>query len=180
MKTYISMLRGVNVGGKTMHMTDLRGLYESLDLKNVETYVQSGNVVFDTAVQDIPRWVGLLEGQIRLKFGYSVSIIIRETGDFQRVITTNPFLQGRSEDPLKLHVTFLQQPPSAMQWTNLKIPDPGPDEFSPGKEEVFLFCPGGYGRTKLSNTFFEKQLNMPATTRNWNTVNTLFQMANKH
>jgi uncharacterized protein (DUF1697 family) len=66
-----------------------------------------------------------------------------------------------------------------MKLSNLKIPGDEGDEFSMGDKEIFLFCPNGYGRTKLTNTFFERKLDMPATTRNWKTVNALYQMASE-
>ena len=160
-------------------MAELKSLYESLDLTNVETYVQSGNVVFESALQSTANLVALLEAQIERSFGYSVSVFIRNKNDFLRIIDSNPFIKGRQEDPDKLYVTFLYQTPSRLQISNLGNPDSGADEFIAGNEDIFLFCPNGYGRTKLSNTFFEKKLNMPATTRNWKTVNALYRMADK-
>ena len=177
MKTYISMLRGVNVGGKVMHMAELKRLFESLSLIHVETFLQSGNVVFDAEPQDLSALGKMLERQIERSFGYPVPVLLRDIQDMHRILTGNPFLTGRSEDPGKLHVTFFAQAPAEEQWNSLNAPDSGEDEFIPGMAEVFLFCPNGYGRTKLTNTFFEKKLNLPATTRNWNTVNALHRLA---
>jgi uncharacterized protein (DUF1697 family) len=177
--TFISMLRGVNVGGKIIHMAELKSLYESLDLTNVETYVQSGNVVFDCALPDTSKLATLLEAQIKLSFGYAVSVFLRDKKDFLRIIDSNPFIVRRHEHPDNFYITFLYQAPSSLQLGDLKNPNSGSDEFIAGNEEIFLFCPNGYGRTKLSNTFFEKKLKMPATTRNWKTVNALYQMADQ-
>jgi uncharacterized protein (DUF1697 family) len=103
MNTFISMLRGINVSGqKKIRMAELRRLYESLDLVNVKTYVQSGNVVFDSMEQDTSKLAKLIEAQIEQFFGYSVSVFIRDTNDFQRIIASNPFLNERNEDPAKL------------------------------------------------------------------------------
>jgi uncharacterized protein (DUF1697 family) len=179
MNTFISMLRGINVSGqKKIYMAELRSLYESLNLVNVETYVQSGNVVFDSTEQNASRLAELIEAQIEQSFGYSVSVFIRDTEDFQRIIDNNPFSNERNEDPAKLHVTFLYSSPAESRLSSLEIPSDGVDEFLVGDKEIFLFCPNGYGRTKLSNNFFERKLNMPATTRNWKTVNVLHKMAN--
>jgi len=180
MNTFISMLRGINVSGqKKIRMTELQRLYETLGLVNVETYVQSGNVVFDSPEPDASRLRALIEAQIEAAFGYQVFIFIRDAEDFRRIIDNNPFTSQRNEDPDKLHVTFLYRAPSLSAWDTLKAPEGETDEFVRGEKEIFLFCPNGYGRTKLSNSFFERKLGVSATTRNWRTVNVLYAMANK-
>ena len=178
MKTFISMLRGINVSGhKRISMAELKRLYESLGFVNVRTYVQSGNVVFDSAKSDQSKLTALIEAQIKRSWGYAVSVFIRDPHDFQRLLGSNPFLKGRNEDPAKLHVTFLQHSPLKSALSSLEAPQAGPDEFVVKNQEIFLFCPEGYGRTKLSNNFFERKLDMPATTRNWNTIRALNQLA---
>ena len=174
------MLRGINVSGQNkIRMMELKSLYESLGLINVKTYVQSGNVVFENTERDASELAVSIEAQIERSFGYVVSVFFRSANDFQRITGGNPFLNGRHEDPDKLHVTFLYNSPSKSQLSNLDISPHVTDEFFIGDKEIFLFCPNGYGKTKLSNTFFEKKLNMPATTRNWKTVNALHDMANE-
>ena len=152
-------------------------MYESLNLVNVETYLQSGNVVFDSIEQDISKLVELIEAQIEKSYGYAVPVFIRDINDFQRIIERNPFLNKKTEDLAKLHVTFLYTSPPESMLSNLSIPKNDTDEFSIGDREIFLFCPNGYGRTKLSNSFFERKLDMRTTTRNWKTVNALLKMA---
>jgi uncharacterized protein (DUF1697 family) len=184
MNTFISMLRGINVSGqKKIRMVELRDLYESLNLVNVETYVQSGNVVFDSTEGDASKLAELIEAQIAKSFGYAVPVFIRDADDFRRIVDGNPFLKERNEDPAKLYVTFLYRSPSESKLSNLAIPTGEAAEFSIGDsigdKEAFLFCPNGYGRTKLSNSFFERKLDVPATTRNWKTVNALHKMASE-
>jgi uncharacterized protein (DUF1697 family) len=178
MSTFISMLRGINVSGqKRITMADLKSLYGSLHFANVETYVQSGNVVFDSSGQNAAALAYSIETQIEKTFGFAVPVFIRDADDLQRIIDSNPFLNERPEDPAKLHVTFLYRSPSAAGLGNLVIPPGETAEFAAGDREIFLFCPNGYGRTKLSNSFFERRLDMPATTRNWKTVLALYDMA---
>jgi uncharacterized protein (DUF1697 family) len=180
MNTYISMLRGINVSGqKKIRMAELQGLYETLGLANLQTYVQSGNVIFDSPEPDASKLKELIEARIEGAFGYQVFVFIRDSEDFRRIIASNPFLGMRNEDPNKLHITFLYRPPSPAAWEVLKAPEGETDEFVRGEKEIFLFCPNGYGRTKLSNSFFERKLGVPATTRNWKTVNALHMMANE-
>jgi uncharacterized protein (DUF1697 family) len=175
MQTYISMLRGINVSGhKQVRMADLKHLYESLGFTNVETYVQSGNVIFNGPEKDKAKLAKQIESQIETTFGFSVPVLIRSADDFQRVIETHPF---RREEPLRVLVTFLYERPDSSRLKTLSQYEDKVDQFAIGKQEIFLFCPGGYGRSKLSNTFFEKKLDVAATTRNWKTVNTLYEMA---
>lgn len=184
MQTYISILRGINVSGhKTIKMEALRKMYEGLGLKNVRTYVQSGNVIF----QDENREQEDLEKQIAKKifseFGFDVPVMVKKSDELETVLKNNPYVQKRNEDIKLLHVTFLSREPE--KGNTGKIIDSlekaqfAPDEFIISGSTVYLFCPNGYGRTKLTNTFFENKLKVVATTRNWKTVNKIFQMAEK-
>jgi uncharacterized protein (DUF1697 family) len=178
MITYISMLRGINVGGlKKLRMETLREIYEDLGFKHVQTYVQSGNVVFQS-LEGEPRKVNqTIEGGIAQACGYAVEVFVRQPEYFHRIIMGNPFLDHRHEDPTKLHVTFLYQPVSETAWGGLSLPGNTSDEFARGEMAAYLFCPNGYGKTKLSTSFFERKLGVPVTTRNWNTVNALYKLA---
>jgi uncharacterized protein (DUF1697 family) len=179
MTTYISMLRGINVGGqKKIQMEALRSLYTALGLANVRSYVQSGNAVFDSDEQSPATIAGRIEAHIERSFGFAVLVFVRGVPDFQRVLAGNPFLKANA-DPARLHVTFLYSPPSQAALSSLSLPAAGDDQFSTGEQAVYLCCPNGYGKTRFSNDFFERKLNVPATTRNWNTVNGLYQLANQ-
>ena len=178
MSIFISMLRGINVGGqKMMRMETLRNIYEELGFNSVRTYVQSGNVVFESTEHDQQELNKLIEAHIELTCGYSTQVFIRKADELQRILAGNPFLNDRNEDPSKLHVTFLYQSPSETALSKLTTPSNTADEFKPEGQAIYLFCPKGYGKTKLSNGFFERKLGMPVTTRNWNTVNNLYTMA---
>lgn len=177
MSTFISMLRGINVSGHNkIGMADLKYLYESLNFRHVLTYVQSGNVIFDSTIWDVPKLTSIIESAILKSFGLTVPVVIRNNTDFQRIINNNPFLINRNEDPAKFHVTFLLNSPAKSDLIKLPSSPNDNDEFILSGNEIFLFCPNGYGNTKLNNNFFEKKLNTTATTRNWNTVNTLYKM----
>ncbi len=177
MSTFIALLRGVNVGGKTLRMADLKSLCEELGYANVRTYLQSGNVVFDSGNPDAGAHAAAMEAQIFRSFGFSASVLVRTPQELKHTIEDNPFLHGRMEDPARLHVTFLKGVPAPVRLGNLRVPEGDTDEYAVGEREIYLFCPNGYGRTKLSNTYFERKLDLTATTRNWNTVTALFAMA---
>lgn len=177
-KTFISMLRGINVSGqKDIRMTELQSLYESLNFSDVRTYVQSGNVIFGSKEGDASKLTGMVESKIKKSFGYQVSVLIKEPKYFKKIIENCPFLTKRNEDISSLYVTFLYGRPSKLSISSLNVTNNSGDEFNLGDEEIFIFCPNGYGRTKLNNNFFERKLKMPATTRNWKTVISLYKMA---
>ena len=117
--------------------------------------------------------------EITRSFGASVSIFLRDKNRFEQIIENNPFLDQRNEDPEKLHVTFLSGSPSESVLSNLLLPAGTSDEFMVYDKEIYLFCPNGYGRTKISNSFFERKLGLTATTRNWKTVKALYEVANQ-
>jgi uncharacterized protein (DUF1697 family) len=174
------MLRGINVGGaKKIAMADLKALYESLGFRQVTTYVQSGNVVFDGESTDRTGAAARVEAGIREKFGFDLPVFMRQAADFQRIVDGNRFITEMNADPGRLHVTFLYRAPDPALLEGLKAPAGETDEFIPGQDEILLHCPNGYGRTKLSNQFFENRLNVPATTRNWNTVLALLRLASE-
>jgi len=193
MNIYISLLRGINLGNHyKIRMDDLCSLYKTLGLHPVKTYLQSGNVVFacpetpeDTAAprqenDALPASLAKqIEGAIETVMGYSVEVFVRTPHDFQRILQQNPFLQKNQIDPSSLYVTFLDEPPDENQLSGLKTPNDDGDEFRLGQDEIFIACRNGYGRTKLNNNFFERKLKVPATTRNWKTVNELFRLANE-
>jgi uncharacterized protein (DUF1697 family) len=135
--------------------------------------LQSGNVVFDSDEQEAGKLRKLIESQIEETYEFSVPVLIRTGDDFRRVIESHPFAE---EEAIRVLVTFLYELPEKSKWEGLGHHKDKVDQFALGKQEIFLFCPGGYGRTKLSNNFFERKLGVFATTRNWKSVNALYEM----
>ncbi len=179
MPQYISLLRGVNVTGyNKVPMATLKTLYESLGLTSVTTYIQSGNVVFD-AEESCPEELRIaLERAIKRSFGFDISVLLRQTRDLKRIIRKSPFdgKNGVAQD--LLYVTFLEAKPQATLVKALSgLPLKTKDRYCLAGKEIYLHCPGGYGKTILSNTFFEKHLKLRATTRNWKTVHALVALA---
>ncbi len=178
MPVYISMLRGINVGGKIIRMAELKGLYESIGFSDVTTYIQSGNVVFKSKENDPSVVSAAIVRAVEKKFGYRVTVVIRQTKELAAVIRKNPYIGKRGVDEKRLHVTFLEAKPAPALVKALEhLTAKSKDEYKVIGAEVFLHCPDGYGKTLLSNTFFEKYLKVAATTRNWNTVLALRSMA---
>lgn len=114
METYISLLRGINVSGqKKIKMGELISLYETLNLKNVRTCAQSGNVPFDSTDGNALKLSRRIEEKIQKAFGFSVTVLIRTADALQRLVDNNPFLKKKSTDISKLHVTFLTERPDS-------------------------------------------------------------------
>jgi len=177
MTTYISILRGINVGGhKPVPMKELQALFESLGYKQVKTYIQSGNVAFSAEEKSSSAIRKAIEVAISQRFGFEVPVLISTQADIKKVIEGNPFLNEKGIEPDKLHVTFLDELPKQESVDKLLTYDYAPDRFVLTGKEVYIYCPNGYGRTKINNTFFESKLKVGATTRNWKTVNVLAEM----
>lgn len=178
METYISILRGINVSGhKKIQMDDLKALFENLKFKTVTTYIQSGNVIFKASKQRDEVLAKKIEEAIYSKYNFEVPAIIRSVQEMRNIIAVNPLLKESNIDAEKLHVTFLEEVPDKTKVDSIKSSGYSPDKFIIIGKEIFLYCPNGYGITKLSNNFFENKLKVSATTRNWKTVNKLLELA---
>jgi uncharacterized protein (DUF1697 family) len=178
-KTYIALLRGINVSGhKTILMDDLKALFEKMDFHEVKTYIQSGNIVFNSveAFTDA-ELAQRIQQSISGRYNFYVPVIIRSREEMQTILADNPFLREKDINPDWLHVTFLSDSPRQSDREAISKYDFSPDRFFLVRNEAYLYCPQGYGNTKISNLFFENRLKVSATTRNWKTVIKLVDLA---
>jgi len=171
---YVALLRGLNVGGRTVPMRQLRDLFMELGHTDVATYIQSGNVVFCTGRDDRDALADEIGAAIDAAIGHRVTVVLRTPPELARVIAANPFADR--DDTKPLYVTFLARPPEPETLGRLDVRAGHPDEFRLVEREAYVWCPAGYGRTALSNDFFERRLGVSATTRNWRTVTALSRM----
>jgi len=180
MAVIVSMLRGVNVGGHNkIKMEALRALYESLGLREPQTYVQSGNVVFRTKERDLTKLTRKIENGIEQRFGFRSAVVLRTSSELRHAILRNPFATRRDLDPGKLLVTFLAGDPDGdarSQVLKLKIE---PEELRIDGREVYIYFPNGMGRSKMQWATIAKMLGTSGTGRNWNSVTKLLEMAEK-
>ncbi len=178
MTTYISILRGINVSGKNLiKMETLRKAYENLGFQDVKSYVQSGNVVFNAEAIDPKTLAEKISEMIAQEFGMEVPVIAFEAEKLERVITQSPFTKDSEKDPKFLHVTFLASIPAQVDMTAIEEKKQAGEEITIVNDAVYLYCPNGYGKSKLTNNFLENKLKVSATTRNWKTTNQLLNMA---
>ncbi len=177
MLEYISLIRGINVGGKSLKMELLRSIYESLKLEDVKTYIQSGNVLFNSNTKNIEKIKNEIVKSIEKQSGLSVSVIIRKNKEIKNIIENNPFIKSGNNETERMYVTFLESVPDKNKMKGLIPSKKTKDEFKIIGKEIYLYCPEGYGKTVLSNDFFEKKLKLKATSRNWRTLNKLYEMS---
>jgi uncharacterized protein (DUF1697 family) len=178
MGVVISMLRGVNLASrKRIKMDALRELYESLGLREPQTYVQSGNVLFKTREQHLGRLAKRIENAIEGSFGFSADVILRTTAEMRQAIAANPFAARKNMDPAKLLVTFLASDPSEEAREKLRQIKADPEELWIEGRELFIYFPNGLARPKLSIPLIERTLKTSGTGRNWNSVRRLLEMA---
>jgi uncharacterized protein (DUF1697 family) len=179
-ETYLALLRGINVGGQKMiSMDELKMVLGELGLTRIRTYIQSGNLIFESDNNDTVDLAAGIAGKILERFGFTVPVIIRTMEELENICRNNPLLAENQKNADKMHVTFLSEKPGRANENSLKEKNFLPDEFVVTGKEVYLYCPNGYGRTKLTNQFFESKLKVTATTRNWRTVGEVLRMNNE-
>jgi len=172
------MLRGINASGqKIIKMETLRASFEALTFSRVRTYFQTGNVVFEASKGTVDNLSRKIRERILGDYAFSVPVILRTSAEMKKIVSDNPFLMEREIDHSRLHVTFLAELPEKAALGKLDSLNGDPDQFRIRNREVYLYCPNGYGRSKLSNSAFEKLLSVEATTRNWKTVNMLVEIS---
>ena len=178
MKYFISILRGINVSGqKLIKMEALQKLYETLGFHNITTYVQSGNVIFASNEIDFRELEQKISRQIENDFGFDVPVIVLTIDKLKDVIENNPFLKDPNKDHSFLHVTFLSSPADNYDLKTIEDKKQSGEEIFFSDNAVYLYCPNGYGKTKLTNNLLEAKLKVAATTRNWKTANKLLSLA---
>ena len=179
MQTYISILRGINVGGnRIIKMDALRKLYEDLGFTNIRTYIQSGNVVFQDNTTDPKDLEYRISQKIRENYTFNVPVILKTKDELGILYKNNPFIPKYDNNLEKLHVTLFSDQPKQSDIESFNVIS-GYDEYAFGYSVVYLYCPSGYGKTKLSNQYLEQKLKVNATTRNWKTLIELIKISNE-
>lgn len=176
MSLVVALLRGVNVGGRArLSMGELRSTLANNGLEDVQTYLQSGNVVLESGERSPAGLAGEIETAIATGFGLEIRVVVRMREDLVVVTRSHPFLDAES-DPTRIHVVFLKSVPDP---TSVEALDPNrspPDQFEVKGREIYVRYPNGQGRSKLSLDYFERVLGVAGTARNWNTVTRLLEM----
>ena len=174
---YVALLRGVNVGGRNkLPMAGLRDVCTEAGCAAVQTYIQSGNVVFKAAQDLAERVPEIVSIAIRQRFGFETAVVVRSKEELRQVVASNPL--DTSADPRFLHVAFLENSPGADAVARLDPERSPPDVFEVRGGNVYLHYPNGVARSRLTNEYLAAQLQTVSTTRNWRTVLALLDMVN--
>lgn len=178
MPTYIALLRGINVSGqKKIKMAELRQQLSAAGLKRVQTYIQSGNILFEHPAAPEGHLSAKIAGTIRAAYGFEVPVLVLTAAQLESIARANPLKAEAEADPRRTLVTFLEAVPEIDAVEALESARAASEQFRHIGKAIYLHCPDGYGRTKLNNNFIERKLKVPATTRNWKTVAQLLHMA---
>jgi uncharacterized protein (DUF1697 family) len=177
MPVYVSMLRGINVGGhKRIKMDQLRVSLGALGFEQIKTYIQSGNVVFKAGKSSPAALSNKTETKILQDFGFSASVISRTADEFSKTIASNPFLKQRGIDHERLHVMFLSDAPKPAALKRLAEVTAPPDQFHASGREIYFHLPNGVSQSVLFKSPVDRILSVVTTTRNWRTVNAIHQL----
>ena len=177
MAIYISLLRGINVGGhKRIKMDQLRASFEALGFESVKTYIQSGNVVFKSGKTSPAALSKKIEAKILKDFGFPVSVMTRTADELRNIVASNPFLKQGGIDPEKLHVMFLSEAPAPAALKELTAVTVAPDRCHCSGQEIYFYLPNGVSKSVLWNSPVDRILAVVTTTRNLKTVNSMHQM----
>ena len=171
MNTYIVILRGINVSGKNiLPMAELRELLTKLKFENVQTYIQSGNIVLNSVLPK-EQVVEMVKTGIASKFGYNVPVLARTISEWEKAIADNPY---PTDNHKIVSFAFLSEEPKEK---SIDVNITNDDQYTIIDDMVYMYCPDGFGRTKLTNNLFEKKLKVTATSRNFRTTMKLLEMA---
>jgi uncharacterized protein (DUF1697 family) len=177
MNTYIALLRGINVGGhKKMPMAELRELLSNAGFKNVQTYIQSGNVIFQTSESSIKNIEDIIQKAIITHFGFDVSIIVKTPKDLQRIFDACPFLEEKKKTS---HFTMLHSTPDdeLVKIASEKIYEG--EEYVIINDCIYFYCAKGYGQANFNMNLFERKLKTASTSRNYRTMVKLLSLSSE-
>ena len=176
MEQYVALFRGINVGGSNiLPMQELKALMEDLNLQNVRTYIQSGNVVFRSEEHDSTLLVGRISAEIKKRHGIEPLVLLLRKGELERAMKSNPFPEAEPE-PKTLHLNFLLSVPENPDLKALQDLKTENERFELKETVFYLHAPDGIGRSKLAANL-EKLLGVSATGRNWRTVCKIMELA---
>ena len=178
MAVYIGLLRAVNLGGSTqVSMSAVRDLLTRGGFTEVQTLLQSGNVVFHHDSGSPERLEHQLEKELLQGLGTRIECFVRSAAEWRTIIAENPFAAAAKDDPGHLVVTLFKQAPELGAWTKLQAAIRGREQVRGSGRHAYIVYPDGIGRSRLTAALIEKELGTRGTSRNWNTVGKLNRLA---
>jgi uncharacterized protein (DUF1697 family) len=173
--TFIVLLRGINVGGVNSFSTrNFIGVLETADFRNIKTYIQSGNAVFQADTKDAAGLAKKIKAAIQRKHAFAPGVIVLRLDEFKHAVASNPY-RGADSNPKALHLVFLDSTPQNLDLSAFQKYRARGEEFSLKKRVLYFWGPDGIGRSKLFARI-EKLLGVAVTARNWRTVCKLLEL----
>lgn len=177
MPLFISLLRGINVGGrKKIKMADLRALYLELGFQNPRTLLQSGNVIFEAADAELAELGARIEAGISQRFGFEAGALLRRPETFRATLADHPFSAEQLERGSHAMIVFLSGAPAERDVGALVAKNPGREAISASGAALYVFYTDGVARSKLDTKRIESTLGVLASARNWNTCQRLLKL----
>jgi uncharacterized protein (DUF1697 family) len=176
MRTWIALIRGINVGGKQLPMQSLRELLEELGCTDVKTYIQSGNAVFCSRATDASRLATRIAKAIAAHHGFEPFVLVLSRDELAKVAAGNPYTKAVATEPKFVHAFFLAAVPKAPDLEAMRKVKTASESFVLDGRTLYVHTPDGFGISKLAERA-ERLLGVPATARNWHTVTTLLEMS---
>jgi len=178
MRTYIALFRGINIGGRNiLRMKELRTLLKKLGFRNVRTYIQSGNAVFQSESLDRKDLSSTISAVVKKGYGFEPKVLVLKKEDLEQALANNPFPEAETE-PKSLHFLFLESNPENPNLEAIEEIRIGRERFELKDKVFYLHAPDGVGRSKLAANV-EKLMGVPMTGRNWRTVERIMSMVEK-
>jgi uncharacterized protein (DUF1697 family) len=168
-------------GHNLIKMTELAKLFIDQGFGDAKTYIQSGNVIFSNDREESSSSLSeKLEKAILKKFNLPISVVTRKNSDLVKLIDSNPYLIEPDFDASRMAVMFINKTPLDSQIQKVAGLNFPPDKFKIIGNEIFIYCPNGFARTKLNTGFFERKMNVIGTARNWKTITTILNLTDKY
>lgn len=172
---YVAFLRGINVGGKTsIKMEKLREVFSSLGFENVKTYIQSGNVIFESIETNDAKIAAEIEAAIEREF-FKTPVMVRSIEEIKNAVENNPFAKEAFEDKL-FHLVFLSEKLSDEKVEMLLSNNCDAEKFAVRNREVYCLIRDGAANSLLGKKYIDNKLKTPATARNWRTINKILEL----
>ena len=177
MEKYISFLRGINVGGHhILKMNDLKKIHTEMGHRNVNTYLQSGNVIYETSVKSRGKLTSILEKNYQKAFGFHIDVITCKLLELQKIVKECPFPINKNVESKLINIIQLSDIPDS-ELASVLIKHGGPEEKHIVGNVLYVYYKEGSGRSKFNLNYIERTLNVKGTARNWNTITRLIELA---
>ncbi|MGJ8548027.1 DUF1697 domain-containing protein [Winogradskyella wichelsiae] len=176
MRNYIALLRGINVGGhRKVSMQELRTLLSKSGLENVQTYIQSGNILFQSHIDDKTALENKIQNLILTHFGFEVPVLVLLRSELEIIFNNCPFSDDKKESSYFVILSNIPNKNLIKTTSEKTYPD---DDYKILNNCIYLFCSKGYGKSKFNLNYFEKKLDVNATARNCKTIVKLLSLSN--